>query len=84
MVTMDDCPGELLWCFEAHRLKVIPPRWILQHGDPMLIAQDDTGTVEDTPDRRIELARHLRFGSPYRAQYCGHVESCYLVDWAIK
>ena len=69
---------------EAHRLEIIPASRVLNHCDPMLVAQDDAGAVEDTPDGRIELARDLRLRSPDRAQDRGDVEGRDLVDRTIK
>jgi hypothetical protein len=59
--------------FKAHCLEIIPAGRIVRHGDPVLIAQDDAGPVEDTPDRRIELARGFWLGLPNNAERRGHV-----------
>jgi len=65
--------GEILRRFEAHRLEIIPAGGIFEHRYAVLVAQDDAGSVEDTPDRGIEFTRDFRRGSPHGAQHGSHV-----------
>ena len=75
----DGCPGQLLRGLEAHGLQIVPTGWIFGHRDAVLIAQDDASAVEDAPDRRVELARDLRLGSPNGAQDGRYVEG--VISW---
>ena len=75
---------QLLRGLEAHRLEVVPAGRILEHHYPVLIAQDDSGAVEDAPDSRIELAGNLGLGSPHGAQHRRDVHGGDLMDGAIE
>ncbi len=58
--------AELFGRLGAHRLQVGPIGRIADHLDPVLVAQNDAGPLEDAADGGIEFSGDLWLGAPNR------------------